>query len=85
MTYAEKLIEEFSNKYNANWHDEQMVISKYGIYIYVYDVEKLIEKAMQDQREADIHLVSEILKEHGIGGLQYDSIQQAILNAEVKI
>jgi hypothetical protein len=77
MTYAEKTAQDICD-----------IINRYGT---MPEIVERVEQALRTQREVCVHLVSEILKEHGVGGLQYDSIKadidaaiKAILKAEAE-
>lgn len=73
MTYAYKLARKYAHQYCL----AHSIVA-------VEELEEIINQAMQAQREADVYIFKEALKEAGIGGYEYDRIVEAILNAEVK-
>jgi hypothetical protein len=73
MTYAEKLLQ-----------NEKATHLDYDPWFHHEEVQRLINQAMQAQREADAEAARIVVLSHSSLGV-VKKVQEAILNAEVKI
>lgn len=70
MKYEEKIFNEVIESLNFSGEDKQ----RWRVMMLMYDGFRLLKAIRQQQQQLDLHLFQETLKEHGIGGIQYDAI-----------